>query len=118
MSTRSDFDIDQGTNVLMTMELMNLDRSPKDLTNTILYGKMAQGYEYDSSETVHWYVVITDAPNGIVELSLTAAETSLLDHRSRYVWDVDAHTQESAGAPLTIERVAAGLIRVKPPVTP
>lgn len=116
MATRSDFDIDQGSNVLITMELMNEDRSPKDMTNHVVYGQMKMSYGDDSTEATHFTTMVTNAPNGEVTLSLTNTQTASLDYRKRYMYDFEVRHYDS-DLEFIKERILEGLITINPSVT-
>jgi len=115
-ATRGDFDIDQGSNVLITMELMNLDRSPKNMTNNLVFGQMKQSYEHDSTRATHFITSVVNAPEGIITLALTNEQTAELDYRRRYVYDIEVRHFDS-DLELIKERILEGIITVNPSVT-
>jgi hypothetical protein len=116
MAERSDFDIDQGSNVVLTMELMNTDRSPKNMVNHVVHAQMKQSFKYDSTRATKFATYYTDAPQGIVQLALTNLQTDALDYRKPYYYDVEVHHLDSYNVNI-VERILEGTITVKPSVT-
>lgn len=116
MAQKSDFDIDQGANVLLTMELINPDKSPKNMVNHVVYAQMKQSYSYDSTRATKFATHYPDAPGGIIQLALTNLQTDALDYRRPYYYDVEVHHLDSYNVKV-IERILEGTITIKPSVT-
>jgi hypothetical protein len=116
MAHYEDLTIDQGTDVAIDIYLVNTDKSPKDLTGYTAAARMATSYDADSDDKIRFSAAIAaPATDGIVNLSLTNAQTELLKTKKRYVYDVEI-SLDSDGT-TTIERVLQGLITVSPSVT-
>ncbi len=116
MSNLSNFDINQGTDVVVQMTLENPDRSPKQLFNYTAKAYMKKSYLDDSTQATKFLAYPYDAANGILELRLTAAQTAALDHRLKYFYDVNLYHDDSVGD-TKCQRVVEGVISVKPSVT-
>jgi NAD-specific glutamate dehydrogenase len=116
MAERSDFDIDQGSNVVITMDLANKDRSPYNMVNHLVFAQMKLSYLHDSTQATKFTPYYQDAPNGIIQLILTNEQTDALDYRKPYYYDVEVHHYDS-NQELIIERILEGTITVKPSVT-
>ena len=116
MAHYEDLTIDQGTEVAIDIYLVNKDNSKKDLTGYIAAAKMATSYDADSDDKISFTALVASpATDGILNLSLTNAQTQLLNPKKRYVYDVEV-SLDSDGT-TTIERVLQGLITVTPSVT-
>lgn len=100
--------IDQGTTYSLVVSMANLDGSAKDITTYTVSAQMRKSY-YSNTYTA-FTAEKTDAVNGEITISLTAAQTSALK-AGRYVYDIEA-----ASASETI-RVLEGIVTVTPEVT-
>jgi len=117
MALYEEFTIDQGTDVIVTLNLLNTDGSKKDLTNYSVSAKMKRTYNSDSSDTTTFTTSITSpATNGTCSLTLTNAQTDALKAPSRYVYDVEISYVDSA-LDTVVERILEGRIQVSPSVT-
>jgi len=115
MAEYEKFDIDQGSDIAIQLDLVDQNNNKKDLTNFSAAAKMKRTFNSDSSDTTTFSAAITDADDGILTLSLTNAQTSALKVGT-YVYDVEISFQDSANNTI-IERVLEGKIRVHPNVT-
>ena len=89
MATKTHFEIDQGTNVQMRLELVENDGSPKDMTNHLVFAQMKQSYLHDSDQATKFNCIVTDASNGVVDMYLTNVQTDALDARRKYLFDIE-----------------------------
>ncbi len=115
MAEYEKFDIDQGSDIAIQLDLVDQNNNKKDLSNYSAAAKMKRTFNSDSSDTTTFSAAITDADDGILTLSLTNAQTSALKVGT-YVYDVEISFQDSASNTI-IERVLEGKIRVHPNVT-
>jgi len=115
MAEYEKFDIDQGSDIAIQLDLVDQNNNKKDLSNYSAAAKMKRTFNSDSSDTTTFTAAITDADDGILTLSLTNAQTSALKVGT-YVYDVEISFQDSASNTI-IERVLEGKIRVHPNVT-
>ena len=115
MAEYEKFDIDQGSDIAIQLDLVDQNNNKKDLTNFSAAAKMKRTFNSDSSDTTAFSAAITDADDGILTLSLTNTQTSALKVGT-YVYDVEISFQDSASNTI-IERVLEGKIRVHPNVT-
>ncbi len=115
MAEYEKFDIDQGSDIAIQLDLVDQNNNKKDLTNFSAAAKMKRTFNSDSSDTTTFSAAVTDADDGILTLSLTNAQTSALKVGT-YVYDVEISFQDSANNTI-IERVLEGKIRVHPNVT-
>jgi len=116
MAHYEDLSIDQGTDVVIDIYLLNTDRSVKDLNGYSVAAKLAPSYSAsDSDKTVFSAAVKEPFDAGIVSLSLTSAQTQALGTRKRYVYDVEVTHND--GVQDVVERVMEGKITVTPSVT-
>lgn len=115
MAEYEKFDIDQGSDIAIQLDLVDQNNNKKNLTDFSAAAKMKRTFNSDSSDTTTFSAAITDADDGVVTLSLTNAQTSALKVGT-YVYDVEISFQDSASNTI-IERVLEGKIRVHPNVT-
>ena len=115
MAEYEKFDIDQGSDIAIQLDLVDQNNNKKDLSNYSAAAKMKRTFNSDSSDTTTFSAAITDANDGILTLSLTNAQTSALKVGT-YVYEVEISFQDSASNTI-IERVLEGKIRVHPNVT-
>tara|TARA_B100002019_G_scaffold293364_1_gene320432 strand:+ start:10934 stop:11287 length:354 start_codon:yes stop_codon:yes gene_type:complete len=109
------FAIDQGSDIAIQLELVDVNGNPKNLTNFSAAAQMKRNYNSDSADTHSFSAAIANATQGILTLSLTNAQTSALKV-GNYVYDVEiSFVDDSANT--IIERVLEGKIRVNPNVT-
>lgn len=117
MAHYEDLQFDQGTDVAVEIHLVEVDGSVKDLTGYSAAAKMKKNYNSDSADTVDFTTIISSpASNGVVTLSLTNAQTDLLDARRKYFYDVEISFLDSDSNTI-IERVLEGKVYINPSVT-
>jgi len=116
MAHYEDLKIDQGTDVAVEIYLVNPDGSEKDLTGYSVAASLATRYDAPSLEKISFSAnVAAPATSGIVNLSLTNAQTQTLNPKKRYVYDVEISVLD--GASTVVERVLEGKLTVSPSVT-
>lgn len=116
MSQDTQLTIDQGTDVLIQLTLVNEDQSAKNLVNHTAFAWMKQSYNHDSTQATKFASTISNDSGGIVDLQLTNIQTDALDHRRNYVFDVELHHLDS-DSDNVVERVLQGTIKINPSVT-
>jgi hypothetical protein len=117
MSFTENFIIDQGADAAIELHLTNKDGSKKDLTGISPYASIKKSYEDADSDAINFSATVSSpATNGIVSLSLTNEQTSLLNPRLKYVYDVILAYLDSDSSQI-IERVLQGNIEVSPSIT-
>jgi hypothetical protein len=116
MATYEEFTIDQGTDIAIELELVDISGAAKNLTNYSVAAKLKKNYNSDSDDTTDFTSIIP-APHtdGKVTLSLTNTQTDALK-AGRYVYDVELSYVDSSDNTI-IERVLEGRIQVTPSVT-
>jgi len=115
MAEYEKFTFDQGADIAIELELVDVNNNYKNLTNYSVAAQMKKNFNSDSADTTTFSAAITDATHGILVLTLTNAQTSALKVGS-YVYDVEISHQDSSSNTI-IERVLEGKIRVNPNVT-
>lgn len=116
MAYYEELTIDQGTDVAIDIYLVNKDGSKKDLTGYTAGARMATSYDADSDDKIRFSAgIASPATDGVVNLSLTNEQTTTLNPKKRYVYDVEISLDSDGDT--TIERVLQGLITVTPSVT-
>ena len=116
MAQQEEITIDQGTDVTIKLELVDIDGNKKNLLDYSVAAKMKKTYNTtDSDATVFTSSVISPETDGIVELTLNNATTAALKN-GRYVYDVEISFQDS-NTNTVIERILEGQITVTPGVT-
>ena len=112
MAARANLRIDQGATFSSDVSVTNSDNTAFDLTGYTASAKLSQGYASTRTRT-SFSTAISTPTTGVITLSLTADQTSLLDAPARYVYDIEIlKTVDS-----TITRVIEGIITVSPSVT-
>ena len=116
MSQYEEFEIGQGTDVTIQLNLVNADGSKKDLTDHSVAATLKKGYDDSAGEAVS-FTTQTPAPttDGIVTLTLTNTQTAAL-RKGRHVYDVELSFVDSDGETI-IERILEGRFNVTPSVT-
>lgn len=105
--------IEQGATFSTDVTVKDSNGDAFDLTGYTASAKMAKGYASTRTRTTFTTTINADPTTGIVALSLSADQTSVLDAPARYVYDVEIlRTSDS-----TITRVIEGIITVSPSVT-
>ena len=116
MATYEEFNIDQGADVAIELELVDTTGAVKNLTNYSVAAKMKKNYNSDSADTLDFTsIVSTPATDGKITLSLTNTQTDALK-AGRYVYDVEISYLDSDSNTI-IERILEGRIQVNPSVT-
>lgn len=116
MATYEEFNIDQGTDVAIQLDLVDMSGAVKNLTNYSVAAKMKKNYNSDSDDTQDFTAIVTPpATSGKITLSLTNTQTDALK-AGRYVYDVEISYADSDGNTI-IERILEGRIQVNPSVT-
>jgi len=110
MAAVANLRIDQGASFSSDVTVTNSDGDAVDLSGYTTEARMAKSY--GGTTTTITAAVASDATTGVVELSLTDAQTTALDAPARYVYDVYI-TQTSTS---TVTRVIEGVITVNPKV--
>lgn len=108
MAVTSNLVIDQGANFSVTINYSNDSGVPNDLTGYTARAQMRKSY-YSANSTT-FSSNITDAANGEITLSMTAANTSNVKP-GRYVYDV------TVGIGVDVLRIVEGIVTVLPGVT-
>lgn len=112
MAAVANLRIDQGTTFTSDVTVTDNSGEVFDLSGYTAQAKMALGYS-STRTRVTITTAINNPATGVVTLSLTADQTSVLDAPARYVYDVEiTRTSDS-----TITRVIEGIITVHPQVT-
>src|SRR6476659_9282802 len=101
--------IDQGASFNTTAQIVEANNQPRDLTSSNAFSQIRKSYQ--STVAYDLTVLIFDAPNGIISLSMSAPETANL-RSGRYVYDVK--TVDPVGY---VQRVLEGIVVVTPGVT-
>ena len=115
MAEYEKFTFDQGSDIALELELVDVNGNPKNLTNFSAAAQMKRNFNSDSADTTTFAAALSDPTGGILTLSLTNIQTSALKVGS-YVYDVEISYVDSNGSTV-IERVLEGKIRVNPNVT-
>lgn len=108
MATKANLVIDQGATYTTTVNLVDGNGDPLDLTGYTGTAQMRKSYTSSNSVT---FTVTTGAANGTVTLALTANATANIAG-GRYLYDVEL---TDAGG--TVSRVLEGIITLNPNVT-
>ena len=111
MAATANLVIEQGTTFTSGITVKGSDGNPFDLTGYTGTANMSKGYASTHSRQALTVAFNADRTDGVINLSLTAAQTTDLDAPARYVYDCDITA--SGG---TVTRVIEGLITVKPNV--
>ncbi len=111
MSIYAELTIDQGTTFLTTMDLVNDDGSPVDVSDYDFTSQIKKSY-YSTGVTANISVGIVSAANGNINLSMTATETAAV-RPGRYLYDV----KMTSNTTNTTIRVIEGIVTVTPQVS-
>lgn len=111
-----DFEIEQGADISVNITLRNTaDNTLRDLTGVTPSASMKINKYQDSA--VDFTATVSGIPtDGVINLGLTNAQTSLLNTRWKYMYDVNLSYQDSDLNDV-IEKVLRGFIKVNPGVT-
>lgn len=116
MAQYEDITIDQGTDIAVEIELVNVDGTPKDLSGYSVAAQIRRTVNtIDSDAITFTAIVVPPGESGIVQLTLTNAQTMSMTP-PRYFYDVEiSHTDSDAN--VFIERVLYGNVHVNPNIT-
>lgn len=103
--------IDQGATFSSTINLTNDDNSPMNLANNSFSCQIRKSY-YSVNPTANIVAVVEDSANGLVRLSIDAANTANIKP-GRYLYDL----KMVDSAANTYIRVIEGIVTVTPQVT-
>lgn len=103
--------IDQGATFTSTINLTNDDNSAMNLANSIFTCQIRKSY-YSSNVTANVIATVEDAANGLIRLSVDAANTANIKP-GRYLYDLKMVDTEAN----TYVRVIEGIVTVTPQVT-
>ena len=102
--------VDQGTDTIFQLEVVDSDRTAKDLTNLSVFAKYKSSY---GAATGNSFQISTPSPktNGVIELTLSGDSSISLKQR-RYVYDVELKNDNDV-----VERILEGILEINPGVT-
>lgn len=116
MAQYEDFDIGQGTDITLQLELVDRSAAKKDLTGYGANAQIRKTHNSSDSDAVSFSSQIASpSTDGVVNLTLTNEQTSALK-AGRYVYDVEIYYQDS-DLNTIVERVLEGRINITPSVT-
>lgn len=109
MAIYADIQLDQGSTFSMTLRATDVTGAPYVLTGYSVRAQVRRSY----SSTTYWSFTgsVTDAANGAVAISMTAAQTAELK-AGRYVYDVEIYNNSGI-----VVRIAEGQVEVTPRVS-
>ena len=113
MAIYSNLTMDQGSDFQATIDVNDSSGNNLNLTGYSVAGQMRKSYA--SSTATNFTAAITNATNGVLSISLSAAQTNALK-AGRYVYDVEISFNDSSGNTI-VERILEGKIQVTPSVT-
>jgi len=113
MAAVANLTIDQGASFSSSVTVKDANGDAFDLTGFTADAKMALGYTSTRTRTTITTTFDSDRTTGIINLSLTAAQTAALDAPARYVYDIEI----TLTADSSVTRVIEGIITVRPNVT-
>lgn len=117
MALYEDLYVDQGADARWRLRLLDADGSNRNLSQSIVRGKINRSYGADSSEKISFETaIVAPATDGIVDIILTNTQTDALTRR-RYVYDVELQYTDSATGSPYVERILEGKIIVSKSVT-
>jgi len=108
MSIKTNLIVDQGSNFVYKIYLVDTDGLPFPITG--FYGNAQIRKSYSSSSFTTMDITIDDV-GGIITLSMNAAVTSTLN-QNRYVYDL-----QLTGNTGIVSRIAEGFVTINPEVT-
>lgn len=111
MSRIEDLTLYQGTDATFRLNIQDSNGDPKDLTDMVFSSSMKKTYA--STESIDFQTSIIDANAGILSMSLTNEQTVLLDHSTRYVYDVMMYKTGNTD----VTNIMSGKVFVLPTVT-
>ena len=105
-----ELDIDAGATFSVQVTVKNDNGTPRNLAGHTLSSQLRKSYY--SSTANSFTMSVTDSSNGVVSMSMTAANTANLK-AGRYVFDVEMDDTANS----TITRIFEGIVTVLPNVT-
>ena len=112
MSAYANLLIEQGATFDISLQIMQDEFTPQDLTGFTARSQMRVNYQ--SRRATDFTVAITVPANGEITMSLTAEQTAQLP-QGRYVYDVEV--LGPTGPPAEVGRILQGVVTVTPQVT-
>lgn len=117
MPITENFVLDQGADAAVELHLTEKDGSKKDLTGIVARASLKESYESRDSDAIAFSTLVASpASDGIVTLTLTNEQTSTLNPRLDYVYDV-LLTYTDSDANTIVEKILQGNIEVNPSIT-
>ena len=110
-----DYEINQGTDATITHQFREIDGLARDLTGYTPSAKLKINYAQDTG-TSFSAIVSSPVTDGTVVLTLTNTQTSALNPRYRYVYDLELSSLDSDSNTI-IEIPLRGTVKVNPNVT-
>lgn len=110
MASFLELNCDQGTDFNVNLDLTNDDGTSINVANYSFNSSIRKSF-YSANVTANLVVVVADAANGSVSLSMNAATTANIK-AGRYLYDVKMITPSN-----TVSRVIEGIITIAPQVT-
>tara|TARA_Y100000310_G_C20629232_1_gene787651 strand:- start:519 stop:860 length:342 start_codon:yes stop_codon:yes gene_type:complete len=104
--------VDQGATFTSTITVYNTDDTLFNLTGYTGASQIRKSYSSSSASATFTVAFATDRTLGQLTVSLTAAQTALLDE-GRYVYDVEVTKTSDS----TVTRVIQGIVTVSPNAT-
>lgn len=108
MAIKANLVIDQGTDFSATIDVLDANGDPFDLSGYTTAAQMRKSY---ASETAHSFATSDNDVSGQITLTMSNTVTNQLEP-GRYLYDVEI---ESSGD--TITRVVEGIVTVTPGIT-
>ena len=102
--------IDQGTTFETTLDLVQDDGTPIDLTNCQFIGQIRKSY-YSANSTANFVITTGNAAAGNIGIYLTAATTANI-RPGRYLYDIAMTDTNNK-----VSRVVEGIITINPQVS-
>jgi len=109
MAIKANLVVDQGTTFVTTINLIDNNDAPIDLTTFTAQAQLRK--HYTSSNSTNISIDLSEGSNGVIILSMNANTTANLNF-GRYVYDVEIVSPSGA-----ITRVVEGIVTVTPNVT-
>ena len=104
--------IDQGATFSSVITLTNDDSTPIDITDHEFVAQIRKSY-YSVNPTANISVTIENAANGVVRMSIDAANTANIKP-GRYLYDLTMTKPDEAN---TVLRVIEGIVTITPQVS-
>lgn len=101
--------IEAGATFSTEITVNDANGSAKNLVNYTVSSQLRKSYY--SSTAVDFTITLTDAPNGVIEMTLPAETTSNI-RAGRYVYDVEIKDSSNV-----VTRIFEGIVTVLPNVT-